>query len=61
MYSNTLKMNRITFKIFVITLLAFLCLTACWAQKKQHGKASYYSKELQEQELQAVKDYITTV
>lgn len=36
-------MNRITFKIFVITLLAFLCLTACWAQKKQHGKASYYS------------------
>lgn len=37
-------MNRITFKIFVITLLAFLCLTACWAQKKQHGKASYYSK-----------------
>lgn len=54
-------MNRITFKIFVITLLAFFCLTACWAQKKQHGKASYYSKELQEQELQAVKDYITTV
>ena len=44
MYSNTLKMNRITFKIFVITLLAFLCLTACWAQKKQQGKASYYSK-----------------
>lgn len=37
-------MNRITFKIFVITLLAFFCLTACWAQKKQHGKASYYSK-----------------
>lgn len=54
-------MNRITFKIFVITLLAFFCLTACWAQNKQHGKASYYSKELQEQELQAVKDYITTV
>lgn len=37
-------MNRITFKIFVITLLAFFCLTACWAQKKQQGKASYYSK-----------------
>ena len=37
-------MNRITFQRFVITLLAFLCLTACWAQKKQHGKASYYSK-----------------
>lgn len=37
-------MNRITFKIFVIILLAFFCLTACWAQNKQHGKASYYSK-----------------
>ena len=37
-------MNRITFKRLTITLLAFLCLTACWAQKKQHGKASYYSK-----------------
>lgn len=37
-------MNRITFQRLIITLLAFLCLTACWAQKKQHGKASYYSK-----------------
>ena len=32
-------------KAYIILLLAIFCLLPCTAQKKQHGKASYYSKK----------------
>lgn len=32
-------------KIYIALLLTIVCLHPCAAQKKQHGKASYYSKK----------------
>ena len=32
-------------KLYIAMLLAIVCLHPCAAQKKQHGKASYYSKK----------------
>jgi len=32
-------------KRYIMSLLAMLSLLPCFAQKKQHGKASYYSKK----------------
>ena len=35
----------LSFKKYITSFAALLCLVPCFAQKKQHGKASYYSKK----------------